>query len=68
MGGASGGGAGRGGFEWNAQMVQAFIGHAVEPLSPPGNEGDGHVMAMEAEPSWPTCGLTGDSRPCSTRP
>lgn len=37
-----------GGFEWNAQMVQAFIGHAIEPLSPPYNEGDGHVMAMEA--------------------
>jgi 3-oxosteroid 1-dehydrogenase len=37
-----------GGFEWNAQMVQAFIGHALEPLSPPGNEGDGHVMAMQA--------------------
>jgi 3-oxosteroid 1-dehydrogenase len=37
-----------GGFEWNEQMVQAFIGHAIDPLSPQGNEGDGQVMAMAA--------------------
>lgn len=37
-----------GGFEWNEQMVQAFIGQRIEPMSPPYNEGDGHVMAMEA--------------------
>ena len=37
-----------GGFEWNEQMVQAFIGHPIDPLSPPYNEGDGHIMAMEA--------------------
>jgi succinate dehydrogenase/fumarate reductase flavoprotein subunit len=36
-----------GGFEWNRSMVRAFIGHEVEPMSPPGNEGDGHRMAME---------------------
>jgi succinate dehydrogenase/fumarate reductase flavoprotein subunit len=35
-----------GGFEWNRDMVRAFIGHDIEPLSPRGNEGDGHVMAM----------------------
>jgi len=37
-----------GGFEWNEDMVRAFIGQRVEPLSPPQNEGDGHRMAMEA--------------------
>jgi succinate dehydrogenase/fumarate reductase flavoprotein subunit len=37
-----------GGFEWNRAMVRAFIGHDIEPLSPSYNEGDGHVMAMEA--------------------
>lgn len=37
-----------GGFEWNRDMVQAFIGMELDPLSPPGNEGDGHRMAMEA--------------------
>jgi 3-oxosteroid 1-dehydrogenase len=37
-----------GGFEWNDEMVRAFIGQDVEPLSPPHNEGDGHRMAMEA--------------------
>jgi len=36
-----------GGFEWNEQMVQAFIGHRIDPLSPPYNEGDGHIMAMQ---------------------
>lgn len=37
-----------GGFEWNEDMVDAFIGEAIEPLSPPHNTGDGHRMAMEA--------------------
>ena len=37
-----------GGFEWNEQMVAGFIGEQLMPLSPPYNEGDGHVMAMEA--------------------
>lgn len=36
-----------GGFEWNADMVAAFIGYEVKPLSPGGNTGDGHRMAME---------------------
>jgi succinate dehydrogenase/fumarate reductase flavoprotein subunit len=36
-----------GGFEWNTAMVQAFIGHHLDPMSPPTNEGDGHRMAME---------------------
>lgn len=35
-----------GGFEWNADMVRAFVGRDVVPLSPPYNEGDGHRMAM----------------------
>jgi succinate dehydrogenase/fumarate reductase flavoprotein subunit len=37
-----------GGFEWNREMVRAYIGYEVEPLSPPNNVGDGLVMAMEA--------------------
>lgn len=37
-----------GGFEWNPEMVRAFIGEPIEPMSPPHNRGDGHVMAMEA--------------------
>jgi succinate dehydrogenase/fumarate reductase flavoprotein subunit len=37
-----------GGFEWNAELVQGFIGYEVQPLSPPNNVGDGLVMAMEA--------------------
>jgi len=37
-----------GGFEWNEEMVAAFIGQHLEPMSPPYNEGDGHIMAMEA--------------------
>jgi len=37
-----------GGFEWNDDMVRAFIGREVFPLGPPENEGDGHRMAMEA--------------------
>ena len=36
-----------GGFEWNDDMVRAFIGREIFPLSPPHNEGDGHRMAME---------------------
>ena len=35
-----------GGFEWNADMVKAFVGRPVHALSPPYNEGDGHRMAM----------------------
>jgi succinate dehydrogenase/fumarate reductase flavoprotein subunit len=35
-----------GGFEWNRDMVRAFVGRDVVPLSPPYNEGDGHRMAM----------------------
>ncbi|CAB4836751.1 MAG: FAD-dependent oxidoreductase [Actinobacteria bacterium] len=37
-----------GGYEWNKEMVRAFIGYEVQPLSPPNNVGDGLVMAMEA--------------------
>ena len=37
-----------GGFEWNDDMVRAFIARELHPLSPPHNEGDGHRMAMEA--------------------
>jgi succinate dehydrogenase/fumarate reductase flavoprotein subunit len=37
-----------GGFEWNAELVQAFLGVSeIVPMSPPGNEGDGLLMAME---------------------
>ena len=37
-----------GGYEWNRQLQQAFLSVELEPLSPPGNEGDGLLMAMEA--------------------
>ncbi len=37
-----------GGYEWNKEMVRAFIGYEVQPLSPPNNVGDGLMMAMEA--------------------
>ena len=37
-----------GGFEWNAEMVRAFLGYDVTPLSVGTNVGDGHVMGMEA--------------------
>lgn len=37
-----------GGFEWNPEMVMAYLGYEVKPLSPGKNTGDGHVMAMEA--------------------
>lgn len=36
-----------GGFEWNREMVLAYIGYEVQPLSPGSNTGDGHLMAME---------------------
>lgn len=38
-----------GGFEWNRDMVLGYIGYDVKPLSPGGNTGDGHMMAMEAK-------------------
>lgn len=37
-----------GGFEWSPEMVLAYLGYEVKPLSPGTNTGDGHVMAMEA--------------------
>lgn len=37
-----------GGFEWNQELVRAFIGYDLLPLSPRDNTGDGLVMAMEA--------------------
>ena len=37
-----------GGFEWNAELVRDFIGRSIHPLTPPGNTGDGLVMAMSA--------------------
>jgi len=36
------------------EMVKTFIGQHLEPMSPPYNEGDGHLMAMERWRSWPT--------------
>ncbi|MFT4262199.1 MAG: FAD-dependent oxidoreductase [Nocardioides sp.] len=36
-----------GGFEWNKEMVQAYIGYDVQPMTPWMNTGDGHQMAME---------------------
>jgi len=38
-----------GGFEWNRDMVLAYFGYDIKPLSPGGNTGDGHLMAMEAQ-------------------
>lgn len=35
-----------GGFEWNEEMVQTFIGYEVKPLTPWTNTGDGHQMGM----------------------
>lgn len=35
-----------GGFEWNDEMVRAFVGQPLEPMGPPQNEGDGLAMAM----------------------
>jgi 3-oxosteroid 1-dehydrogenase len=37
-----------GGFEWNKELVDAFIGYELFPVSPTHNTGDGHVMGMEA--------------------
>lgn len=38
-----------GGFEWNKDLVRTFLkGEITHPLSPPGNDGDGLIMAMEA--------------------
>ena len=38
-----------GGFEWNRELGRAFLKNEVtHPLSPPYNEGDGLIMAMEA--------------------
>ncbi len=38
-----------GGFEWNEELVKAFLpGQPKHHLSPPYNEGDGLIMAMEA--------------------
>lgn len=37
-----------GGFEWNPDMVAAYLGYEVKPISPGSNTGDGHLMAMEA--------------------
>lgn len=38
-----------GGFEWNKALVKAFLpGEPTHHLSPPHNEGDGLIMAMEA--------------------
>ncbi len=36
-----------GGFEWDPEMVLAYLGYEVKPLSPGTNTGDGHLMAME---------------------
>ncbi len=37
-----------GGFEWNRDMVSAFIGYELYPLSPQHATGDGQLMGMEA--------------------
>jgi 3-oxosteroid 1-dehydrogenase len=37
-----------GGFEWNEELVSAFIGQRLYPLSPPGNDGAALAMAMQA--------------------
>lgn len=38
-----------GGFEWNKELVKSFLpGEPTHHLSPPYNEGDGLIMAMEA--------------------
>lgn len=37
-----------GGFEWNPELVRAFIGYDVRPVSPPSNTGDGLLMLMQA--------------------
>ena len=60
-----------GGFEWNRQLVDDLLAVPLEaPLSPPGNEGDGLVMAARAgarlanlQHAWwvPSMGVPGDS-------
>lgn len=37
-----------GGFEWDPELVNAYIGYDVKPLSPPNNVGDGLRMATLA--------------------
>jgi succinate dehydrogenase/fumarate reductase flavoprotein subunit len=38
-----------GGFEWNRELWDRFVGVPLDgPLSPPGNEGDGLLMALQA--------------------
>ena len=38
-----------GGYEWNQELIKTFLkGHPTHPMSPPGNTGDGLIMAMEA--------------------
>ncbi|KYG92128.1 hypothetical protein A0U40_04080 [[Bacillus] sp. KCTC 13219] len=38
-----------GGFEWNKQLVKAFLkAEFTHPVTPPGNEGDALMMAMKA--------------------
>ena len=38
-----------GGYEWNAKLIDRFLpGKLTHPTSPPGNEGDGLLMAVEA--------------------
>lgn len=38
-----------GGYEWNQELVKTFLKTPItHPMSPPGNEGDGLIMAMEA--------------------
>jgi succinate dehydrogenase/fumarate reductase flavoprotein subunit len=59
-----------GGFEWNAELVRAFLrGPLLGPASPPENEGDAVVMALEvgaqlanmSEAWWmPTIPIPGD--------
>ncbi len=40
---------GTGGFEWNTQLMKAFLPSVItHPLTPPYNEGDGLLMAMDA--------------------
>ena len=37
-----------GGFEWNSELVRTFLkGEITHPLTPPDNDGDGLIMAME---------------------
>lgn len=64
-----------GGFEWNDEMVRAFVGQSLEPMGPPQNEGDGLRMAMETgarlanmasfwgQPAISEPGFTLDGRP-----